>query len=337
MGTPVVLKAQLPVGGRGKAGAVRFAESPEQAGREFDTVTAIIIEGLRAETVLVEPRKACDAEFYLAVALDPDLAGSVLLFSSRGGIAVKEAGAVERISLRQDGTVPASAFRRVAYAHSIRPAVVEQLLGLAAVLARAHSTLEVESVELNPVGATNDGLWPLDARIIVDDRALWRQPRLAEALHASRPRRDEDLLRERSRLEYVPLQGSIGLLGSGAGLTMAAMDLIQQMGAGSSGFLDCSANPTRSGIGVALDMLESNDSVRVILVNICGGLMQVDRLARTIAEIVSTRQQRKPVVMRLMGTGLDEAERILGAAGLTNHRVLEDGVAAAIAAAKTPK
>lgn len=142
-------------------------------------------------------------------------------------------------------------------------------------------------------------------------------------------------MRDRTKLEYVRLGGWLGLISGGAGMTMAAMDLIADLGGAPACFLDCSANPTPEGYGAALDLLLEDCEVRAILINIFGGLTQMDRVARTLAKLLAERSSRKPITLRLMGTNADAATAVLEAAGLTNHRGLEEAVAAAVASGAT--
>lgn len=332
LGGEVVVKAQLPAGGRGKAGAILFATSPLEAAAAFRRVTTVKVDGLRAEIALVEPRRHPQAEHYVGIAIDAEVSHPVLLLGERGGVEVEDNESLTSIPLRDDGTIPMDVVRRQATVGDLRR--LERIGGVAQALARAHAALEAELVEVNPLGIDESNAIALDARIVVDDKVLFRHPELGSLVRATRPRRHEDRIRDEMRLEYVRLEGSVGLLSSGAGMTMTAMDLIDEMGARPASFLDCSANPTRAGFSAAFALLEDDPSVRAILVNIFGGLMQLDRLARTLLAVFDERPISKPVTLRLMGTNIDEAERLLAERGLFNHRELEVGVAAVLAASR---
>lgn len=332
LGLPVAVKAQVPVGGRGKAGGIRRADSEAEARAAFEALTALALDGLPASTARVEPWEPCVAEYYVSIVVDPDCAGPVVLLSPSGGVDLDTGANVVRIPLRDDGSVPAALFRKGAYTSAIRPEVTERLLGVAQSLARAYAATDARLVEVNPLGLTAEGhLIALDARVIVDDHALYRQPEIARFVTQRQPRREEDVVRDRTRLEYVRLGGWLGLISGGAGMTMAAMDLIDDLGGAAACFLDCSNNPTPEGYGAALDLLLEDPGVRAILVSIFGGLTQMDRVARTLVKLIAERAPRKPIALRLMGTNVEAANVVLEAAGLTNHRNLEDAVAAAVA------
>lgn len=334
LGTQVMVKAQVPAGGRGKAGAIRSAQTPAEAAAAFEAVTAATFGRLQPESALVEVRSQAEAEVYLAVTVDASSAGPALLFNPTGGVEVEATAGLELIPLREDGSLPAAPLRRAAYASGLKPAVAERLVALASAIACAHARYDAYLVELNPVAiAVGDVLVPLDAKLVFDDHAGFRQPELLSLLAGMRPRHAEDLIREQTRLEYVRLDGNLGLISGGAGMTMAVMDLIADAGGRPACFLDCSNNPTPEGYGAALDLLLSDDRVRAILISIFGGLTQMDRVAKTLVALFSERQPSKPITLRLMGTNIEAAEAVLAAAGLVNHRQLEVAVRTAIAVA----
>jgi succinyl-CoA synthetase beta subunit len=280
----------------------------------------------------VEPAFSFETEYYLAIVIDPEEAMPVLLFSPSGGVEVESTQRLARIPLRPDGTLPAAAFRRKAYALEVPSQLVEKLVPVARSLASAFAAWDAQLVELNPLAVSMDGeLRALDARLIVDDNALFRQPELKALIASMRPRHLEDMVRDETRLEYVRLGGSLGLISGGAGLTMATMDVIADAGATAACFLDCSANPTRHGYGHALDLMLDDPTVAAVLISIFGGLTQVDRVARNLTQLLSEKNPMKPVTFRLMGTNVEQAEEILQAAGWVNYRTVEDAVAAAVA------
>jgi succinyl-CoA synthetase beta subunit len=332
IGGSVMVKAQAPVSGRGKAGGIVRAESSQAAAAAFTTVTGVQFGRLRAESALVEACSQPLRELYLGVSIDAASAGPALLFSASGGVDVESAADFHVLPLRADGSLPAAGLRKAAYDGGLNAAVTERLLRLASGLARAHAATDAYLVELNPVAVlAEDRLAVLDARVVADDHALFRQPELGRLVKGMRPRHAEDLIRERTKLEYVQLDGSLGLISGGAGMTMAVMDLIAEEGARPACFLDCSNNPTPEGYGEALELLLGDERVGAILISIFGGLTQMDRVAKTLVALFESRRPSKPITLRLMGTNIELADRILSEAGLTNHRQLEDAVRAAVA------
>ncbi len=185
-------------------------------------------------------------------------------------------------------------------------------------------------VELNPIGACHGRLVALDARMIVNDNALVRQPEIARLVQEMSPRREEDILRQESQIEYVRLTGPVGLISGGAGLTMAMIDAISDAGSSAGCFMDCSGNPTRSGYGRALDLVSGDDQIKVILVNIFGGLTRVDSVARTLVSLIEEKKPDKPIIVRLMGTNVQAADEILTSAGLENQLSFDDALNAAM-------
>jgi succinyl-CoA synthetase beta subunit len=333
MGFPVAVKAQVPASGRGKAGGIKRADSADEVRQRFAEVTSVNITGFVAESVRVEPWQTLAAEAYLAVSFSEQHRGPVLLFSGAGGVEVEAGGDVSVIPLRQDGSVDTAALHRAARAAG-HGAAARPLIALAEVLCRAYDALDARLIELNPVGIYDGGLTAVDARVIVDDNALFRQPDIAARVRASSPRPEEDTERERSGLELVPLPGHVGLISGGAGMTLATMDLLKESGADPACFLDCSANPTKAGYRRALEYVQHTPAVNVVLVSIFGGLTRIDKVARNICELLADGACTKPVVFRLMGAEVAEATMTLSQFGYANYEKLEDAVAAVVTTAQ---
>jgi succinyl-CoA synthetase beta subunit len=330
-GSAVAVKAQLPVGGRGNAGAIVRASDAASAAAAFKIVTSVSVDGLTAESALVEPWSSADREVFLAITMDSAAAGPVALFSAEGGVQVESARGVRSIPLRDDGSFPVADFRRLATQDALPPRLMNDVVGVFQALTRAFHTVDARLVEINPLVWSGERVLAVDARVIVDDNALFRQPEVSGWLANMKPRHIEDLVRDRSRLEYVHLEGRLGLISGGAGMTMAVMDLIGQQGSTAACFLDCSANPTSAGYGAALDLLLEDPAVDAILVSIFGGLTRVDSVARTLVELFVAKAPSKPITIRLMGTNSDKVSGILAEHGLSNCPDLEEAVAAAIA------
>lgn len=333
-GCRLVVKALVPTGGRSKAGAVVTADTPADAERAFVQVTHSPVSGLLAHTALIEPWVAVARELYLAITVDPATAGTQILFSAVGGVDIESSGQVVRIATREDRSVNAADLYRVASQAGVPVPAARQIVSSAQAMARVFDAYDAQLVESNPLGLVGTGIQALDVRIVIDDNALYRQPELKATLHDTSPRFKEDLVREIAQLEYVELDGNIGLISGGAGLTMATIDLIADSGGAAACFLDCSANPTPNGYRYALDLMETDPKVRSILVSIFGGLTQVDRVARTFVQLFDANPPKKPLTMRLNGTNVDEATKLLGDAGIVNRRTLEDAVRNAVAEAR---
>ena len=334
-GRAVIVKALVPAAGRFKAGAVLRADTPAQARDAFTTVTAVEIDGMRASSVLISPFLYSTAEYYLAVALNTALAGPEVLLGGAGGVDIEQDDSVQHVPLRANGTVPSARFRRAAHDAGIPQYVAHRLSKIADAIAHAYLESDALLVELNPIGACDGELVSLDARIIVDDNALIRQPEIARLAQEMSPRREEDVVRQESQIEYLRLTGPIGLISGGAGLTMAMIDAISDAGSSAGCFIDCSGNPTRSGYGRALELVSGDDQIKVILVNIFGGLTRVDSVARTLVGLIDQEKPSKPIVIRLMGTNVQSASEILTSAGLQNQPSFEDALNAAMTSLKS--
>ena len=278
-------------------------------------------------------------ELYLAVSFDSILQAPVLLFSHVGGTEVE----LHSESLR---IMPLPVERELAYSYvrehadlsGLAAAAADSVAAIAFDLIQAFFALEARTIELNPLGQLENGEWiALDARVILDDNALFRHPDLRELVDAMSPRRAEDVVREATRLEFVPLEGTIALISGGAGMTMAVMDLIADRGASAACFLDCSADVTPRGYRAALDLVLEMPQITSILVSVFGGLTRVDRVASTFIDLLAGTPVELPLTFRLTGTNLQEADDILASAGLDNHHALEAAVDAAVHSGRRPR
>lgn len=333
---PVAVKAQVAVGGRGKAGGIVRADSAAKARAAVAKLLTRQFAGERPSAVLVEPWLAIERELYLSVTVDAAAEGYVVLYSPHGGMEV-EAGVPP---VRYD-VGPARSFR----AHHLRAALAEvesdatvreRVIGIARRLVSLASSRDCTTVEINPLAKLADGtLIAADAKVVRDDYAQFRAADIAERIAADHAREPEAIARALAgNLMLVWLDGEVGLISGGAGMTMATMDLIAEAGGKPACFLDCSANPTPQGYRLAFDLLDGEPAVKAILVSIFGGLTQMDRVARSLKEIMASRKSRKPVVFRLNGTNIAQANESLAEARLHNHETLEGAVREAVALAR---
>jgi succinyl-CoA synthetase beta subunit len=334
-GTPVAVKGQVPAGSRGRSGAVLHANTAAAAARAFTSVTAVEVDGLRAVQALVEPWHDITQELYLAVTFDTQRQAPVLLFSAVGGVDVEShADHMRTLLLPAEAKLSTASIVALAEDAAIDILAREPLAQVACNLAKAFFELEAHTVELNPLAEVSSGVWlAVDARVVLDANALFRHPAVRALSETMLPRRPEDLVREATKLEFVPLDGTIGLISGGAGMTMAAMDLMRDYGGRAACFLDCSADVTPRGYAAALDLVLGLDGVRSILVSVFGGLTRVDSVAKTFVDLLARVRVEVPVVFRLTGTNQGAAAAILQGAGLHNFVELDDAVAAVVEAA----
>jgi succinyl-CoA synthetase beta subunit len=330
---PVAVKAQVAAGGRGKAGGVRKASSASEFEAAFGAIMQTRFAGETPSSVLVESWLDIDRELYLAVTIDSRVGGFNVLYSPLGGVNI------------EDGPPPLSypvGLARNFRAHVLRTLlepvesdakIRERMISTARRLLEVAQANECTTVEINPLVVAKSGsLIAADAKIVLDEAAAFRKTATASAIAASREKAERGIrLCEEANLMLVWLDGEIGLISGGAGMTMAAMDAIDGAGAQPACFLDVSGNPTPAGFGLAFDLLDRAPNVKGILVSMFGGGLHTDRVARTLVELLATRTSSKPVTLRLNGTRSDLATTILREAGRQNHATLETAVADIVA------
>lgn len=334
-GYPIALKAQVPSGGRGRAGGVVRAGDAREARQAAARLLATPFAEGPPRSLLLEPWLACQRELYLCVTIDAGSGGYAVLYSAFGGMDVEQHPPVS-LAVGTPGSFRGAALRRALLEAERDPAIRERVIALARRLLDLASAADALTVEINPLGVTERGaLVALDAKVVRDEAAAFRQGDVAGLIEAERLRQHPAVAKALAgNLMFVRLEGEVGLISGGAGMTLAAMDLIADAGAHPACFLDCSANPTPQGYGSAFEILDGESSVRAILVSIFGGGTQMDRVARVMIELMGARTSAKPVVFRLQGTGIEQANALMSAAGLRNHAVLEEAVAEAVRLAR---
>jgi succinyl-CoA synthetase beta subunit len=332
---PVVLKAQILSGKRGRAGGILPAATPSQAAAVADSLLGKEINGLLVERLLCEQKLEIAQELYVAVAVDGAARKPVLILSAQGGVSVEEVA--ERSIVRRHIDLPWGLFafmtreavRRLEVDDKVAAGVVDVCLRMYRVF-RRH---DAEMVEINPLAVLpDDTVMAADARITVDDDAAWRQRDLpAVSEYTDREQKARDL-----GFSFVELGGDIAVLANGAGITMATLDLLQRFGGRPANFLDVGGGADAARAEQALDLLLS-DEPKALLVNIFGGITRCDDVATAVVRVIGAREAagkpRVPVVVRLAGTHETEGAAILAAAGITTYRSMEDAAARTVALA----
>ncbi|HLH65178.1 MAG TPA: ADP-forming succinate--CoA ligase subunit beta [Solirubrobacteraceae bacterium] len=334
LGYPCAVKAQVPTGGRGKAGGIRLASDREQARAHAEAILGMSIGGHAVQSVWVEAGAQVARELYAAVLLDRGARSPMAILSARGGIdieelAASEPGAIARLHV--DPLLGLQDFHGRLLA--VRAGAPRELLGpLASVLRglyRVFASEEATLVEVNPLAVTADGsLLALDAKVTLDDNAAFRHPDHAE-LRAQLPRDPQEAMAAERGLTYVKLDGEVGILGNGAGLVMATLDLVAQVGGRPANFLDAGGGSKADAIEAAVEVILSDEKVRAVLFNIFGGITRCDEVARGLIEAHRRLRPRVPFVVRLDGTNDREGRELLRAAGLEGMHVEETMEAAA--------
>jgi succinyl-CoA synthetase beta subunit len=326
---PVAVKAQVAAGGRGKAGGIRRASSAAELEDAFGTIMGMRFAGETPSSVLVESWLEIERELYLAVAIDSRVGGFNVLYSPRGGVNIEDGPPPLSYPVGLARNFRAHVFRELLQTVESDAKVRERVISLARRLLEIAQSSESTTVEINPLVVTKSGaLIAADAKVVLDEAASFRKAAIAAAIAASREKAEREIrLCEEANLMLVWLDGEIGLISGGAGMTMAAMDAVDGAGAKPACFLDVSGNPTPAGFGLAFDLLDRAPKVKGILISMFGGGLHTDRVAKTLVGILKSRASSKPVTLRLNGTRSDIATTILRDAGHRNHATLEVAVA----------
>jgi succinyl-CoA synthetase beta subunit len=319
LGFPVVLKAQVQIGGRGKAGGIKIANDADEAEVHAKAILGMDIRGLTVHELWVERASDIASEYYAAVVFDRGAKQPLVMLSSEGGMDIEQISEEHPDAIAKLHIDPLVGFlpfhgRRLAYESGIDADVVRPVGSMLAKLYDAFVKLDAMLVEVNPLIVTSDReVVALDAKVSVDDNALGRQPEVAEMRNPSAEDPQEQMAKERG-VTYVKLGGDIGILGNGAGLVMSTLDVVAQAGGKPANFLDVGGGAKAEEIVQALEVLLSDESVRAVLFNIFGGITRGDEVAKGILQALDQIEVKVPIVVRLDGTNDEEGRRILAEA-----------------------
>jgi succinyl-CoA synthetase beta subunit len=323
IGFPCVIKAQVKIGGRGKAGGIKVAANEDEARTHADAILGMDIRGFTVHEVWVEGASEIEAEYYASVVFDRSAKQPLIMLSTRGGMdieAVAEEDPSAIATLHVDPLLGFQDFhgRRLAYEAGVDADLVRPI---GAFLHRLYGTFVSEEavlVEVNPLIVTPErDVRALDAKVTLDDNALMRHPDNAELRDPSAEDPQEQMATERG-LTYVKLDGDIGILGNGAGLVMSTLDVVAQYGGRPANFLDAGGGSKAEAITSAVEVILSNPSVKAVLFNIFGGITRCDEVSNGLVEAFRQIEPSAPFVVRLDGTNDAEGRRILAEAGLPN-------------------
>ena len=338
-GYPVVVKAQVLVGGRGKAGGVKVAADPAEAERYATDILNMHIKGIPVRHVLVDEAITAKAEVYLGVVVDRAKGMPTLMASSAGGVEIEQVARETPEKIVRVGIDPAMGLqlfqaRGLAFGIGLDKKLVNGFADIAAALYRVFVENDASLAEINPLFVTQDDrLVAADGKLIVDDNALFRHSDLALLRDIDEESPAERQARE-SGLSYVKLDGNIGCMVNGAGLAMATMDVIKFYGGEPANFLDIGGGAKAEKVTAALRIILSDPNVRAVMLNIFGGITRGDEVARGIVEALHEVQTQVPMVARIVGTNSEEGRRILTAAKMTTAESLEEGARIAVEIAK---
>ena len=330
---PVVLKAQVLVGGRGKAGGVKLAKTPAEAEAHARAILGMEIKGERVEKVLVVPAAEITAEYYLAFVTDRAAGRPVAVASAAGGVEIET---VARKHPQKIQTSPVDPFlgcppfqtRALGRRLGLSGALLDEFSGVASTLFRLYWAEDAELAEVNPLAVVGTGLLCVDAKLIIDDNALFRHPDTT-ALGDAGEHTPLEMEARSHGLSYVELDGDIAVIGNGAGLVMSTLDLLAHFGGRPANFLDIGGGASTESMRAAMDIVQRKPGVRAIFINIFGGITRCDDVARGIVQ----DPPRAPASIRLTGTNEEEGQRLLREAGISALSDPEEAARKAVALA----
>jgi len=316
LGFPVVIKAQVQIGGRGKAGGIKLAKDADEAEEHARAILGMDIRGLTVHEVWVERGSDIAAEYYAAIVFDRSARKMLVMLSAAGGVDIEEVAEDRIARLHVDPLVGFLPFhgRRLAFESAIDADVVRPVGAMLSKLYDAFVACDAMLVEVNPLIVTSDRhVTALDSKFTVDDNALGRQPEIAEMRNPSAEDPQEQMAKERG-VTYVKLDGEVGILGNGAGLVMSTLDVVAQAGGRPANFLDVGGGAKAEEIVDALEVLLSDPRVKAVLFNIFGGITRCDEVANGILQALDQIDVNVPIVVRLDGTNDEEGRKILAEA-----------------------
>ena len=331
---PIVLKAQVLVGRRGLAGGVKPAETPDDAYRVAENLLGSEIRGEKVSMLLAEEKICFEKEYYLSLTIDRTNRGYAYLVSPLGGVEIEELVKEHPemlLKLPADPLVGYSSYmaRTAAKFLGIPKTHWKELDNIMKTMYEIMLKYDAELVEFNPLAwKCGGGLIALDAKINIDDNSLFKHPEFLEK--AGRDLTEDELLAKKHGFSYVELDGDIGIICNGAGLTMATMDLVAYYGGNPANFLDIGGGANRKRVKEAAKLVLRKPGVKVLLVNIFGGITRCDEVAKGIVEAVEETGINKSIVIRLLGTNEEEGRKILEEKGFNVYSEVDNAVKKAV-------
>ena len=338
LGGRVVVKSQVLTGGRGKAGGIKLANNPDEAEALAAQILGMDIRGFTVRKVLLDEAVDIGKEIYLAILIDRSRRLPMLMASAAGGMDIEQVAAEtpEKIfRVHIDPMIGLRSYQTTYVASSMD--MPEKLWGdfhkLATSLYKAFKATDASLAEVNPLVVTGDGkLLAVDGKLSIDDNAIFRHPNLAEMRDVDEETAAEQQARQFG-LSYIPLDGNIGCMVNGAGLAMATMDVIKLFGGEPANFLDIGGGATTESVTAALQIILSDKKVKAILINVFGGIVRGDEVAKGIVAALEQVKPDVPMVVRLLGTNSEEGMRILSEANMITATTLTEAAEKAVATA----
>jgi succinyl-CoA synthetase beta subunit len=323
IGYPCVVKAQVQVGGRGKAGGIKLANNRTEAEEHSTAILGMDIKGHTVHEVWIEAASEIASEYYASIVFDRSAKRPLIMLSTQGGMDIEEVADTNPDAIARLHVDPLLGFqdfhaRRLAFEAGVDADIVRPLGSLLAKLYDAFVKEEAMLVEVNPLIVTPDRkVAALDAKVTLDDNSLFRHPDNAAMRNTAAEDAQEQMARERG-LTFVKLDGNVGILGNGAGLVMSTLDVVAQAGGSPANFLDAGGGSRAEAITSAVEVILSNENVTAVLFNIFGGITRCDEVAKGLIEAFAQINPTVPFVVRLDGTNDVEGRKLLAEANLPN-------------------
>jgi succinyl-CoA synthetase beta subunit len=339
LGRRVVIKSQVLVGGRGKAGGVKLANTPDEAEAVASQILGMNIKGLMVRKVLVDEAADIAQEIYLGIVLDRLQRRASMMASAAGGMDIEQVARetpakIVRVAVDPFLGLREYQTRQIAYGIGLKREMIKDFNTIAQGLYRCFVDLDASLAEINPLVITGSGaLQALDGKILIDDNALFRHPDLAALRDVDEEVPSETEARQRG-LSYIKLDGEIGCMVNGAGLAMATMDMTKLFGGSPANFLDIGGGAQSDKVAAALRIILADPHVKAVLFNIFGGITRCDEVARGIVAALDEVKPSVPMVARLVGTNEEEGRRILAEAQMQTASTLAEAAQKAVALVK---
>ena len=339
VGLPVVVKAQVQAGGRGKAGGVKLARTHSEVMEITESILGMTIKDLLVERVLIDPAVAIAGEYYIGITVDRRKKVPVLMASAAGGVDIEKVAAEtpEKIVFHsinpERGLRPFEA-RQIAFKLFTDKKKALTAASIMVNLWRCYRDTDASLAEINPLVELEDGtIIAIDAKVVLDDSALYRHPDL-EKLRIATPDEEKELAAKAMGLSYVQLDGEIGCMVNGAGLAMGTMDVIKHLGGTPANFLDIGGSSSPEKVVYAMKLLVSDANVKAIFINVFGGITRCDDVARGLVLALEQIDTDLPFVVRLTGTNEEEGRKILSDSGINATSDMTAGARRAITLAR---
>ncbi len=324
MRVPVVVKAQVLTGGRGKAGGVKFADNPGEALKVADEILGMEINGEKVKHLLIEEKADIQHEYFISVSIDRTARKPVIMASKYGGVEIENLAKTNPEKIIKYYPQPLIEFlpyeaREIARKMDVPSEIISQMGDIIWKLYNVFDKYDCETAEINPLVLTPKGLIAADAKLVVENDSLYRHHDLVNLLHY-----------KKKAVDFVKLDGDIAVIGNGAGLTLTAMDMIKLNGGEPATFLDIGGGASEQIISQALNIVLNYDPVKVVFLNVLGGITKADDVARGVVNALKKVERRVYIVIRLTGTNEKEGQKILDEAGIPYEISMEKAAKKAV-------